>query len=221
MFFFKKKKIVPFSRSDFSWCIFLNFSWRWLSIGSGFVSHDLYLHGFFSASIKLPSDYTAGVVVAFYVSQNCLMFPFFFFALNLTQNYLKMEKKRGVHQSFYCFGVSVTISHDFVSLFLSLQFCSLLFWMATSIITLPPCDFPKKFFSFFPFIDECWKLFCIFSCYDGSWLSRNTTPHQGVQKASLFYVFLLISWFPHLLIVIANIFFFLCGNFFFETRKKQ
>ncbi|KAK9105859.1 hypothetical protein Scep_022703 [Stephania cephalantha] len=36
--------------------------------GSGFVSQDLYLHGFFSASIKLPSDYTAGVVVAFYMS---------------------------------------------------------------------------------------------------------------------------------------------------------
>lgn len=36
--------------------------------GSGFISQDLYLHGFFSASIKLPADYTAGVVVAFYVS---------------------------------------------------------------------------------------------------------------------------------------------------------
>ncbi|KAK4762540.1 hypothetical protein SAY86_008308 [Trapa natans] len=36
--------------------------------GSGFVSHDLYLHGFFGASIKLPADYTAGVVVAFYMS---------------------------------------------------------------------------------------------------------------------------------------------------------
>ncbi|CAO2832695.1 unnamed protein product [Amaranthus hypochondriacus] len=36
--------------------------------GSGFMSHDLYLHGFFSASIKLPADYTAGVVVAFYMS---------------------------------------------------------------------------------------------------------------------------------------------------------
>lgn len=36
--------------------------------GAGFMSHDLYLHGFFSASIKLPSDYTAGVVVAFYMS---------------------------------------------------------------------------------------------------------------------------------------------------------
>lgn len=36
--------------------------------GAGFVSQDLYFHGFFSASIKLPADYTAGVVVAFYVS---------------------------------------------------------------------------------------------------------------------------------------------------------
>ncbi|KAG7030567.1 putative xyloglucan endotransglucosylase/hydrolase protein 28 [Cucurbita argyrosperma subsp. argyrosperma] len=36
--------------------------------GAGFVSHDLYLHGFFSASIKLPADYSAGVVVAFYMS---------------------------------------------------------------------------------------------------------------------------------------------------------
>ncbi|KAL5099048.1 hypothetical protein RYX36_003375 [Vicia faba] len=36
--------------------------------GSGFVSHDLYLHGFFSVSIKLPADYTTGVVVAFYMS---------------------------------------------------------------------------------------------------------------------------------------------------------
>ncbi|WOL11612.1 putative xyloglucan endotransglucosylase/hydrolase protein 28 [Canna indica] len=36
--------------------------------GAGFVSQDLYLHGFFSASIKLPSDYAAGVVVAFYMS---------------------------------------------------------------------------------------------------------------------------------------------------------
>ncbi|KAK8624703.1 hypothetical protein V6N13_089591 [Hibiscus sabdariffa] len=37
-------------------------------IRSGFVSQDLYLHGYFSASIKLSVDYTAGVVVAFYVS---------------------------------------------------------------------------------------------------------------------------------------------------------
>uniref|UniRef100_A0A0A9E3U5 Xyloglucan endotransglucosylase/hydrolase n=1 Tax=Arundo donax TaxID=35708 RepID=A0A0A9E3U5_ARUDO len=36
--------------------------------GSGFISSDYYHHGFFSASIKLPSDHTAGVVVAFYLS---------------------------------------------------------------------------------------------------------------------------------------------------------
>ncbi|KAI6702445.1 hypothetical protein NL676_011581 [Syzygium grande] len=36
--------------------------------GSGFISSDMYRHGFFSAKIKLPSDYTAGVVVAFYTS---------------------------------------------------------------------------------------------------------------------------------------------------------
>ncbi|KAJ6816587.1 putative xyloglucan endotransglucosylase/hydrolase protein 28 [Iris pallida] len=36
--------------------------------GAGFASQDLYMHGFFSASIKLPSDYAAGVVVAFYMS---------------------------------------------------------------------------------------------------------------------------------------------------------
>uniref|UniRef100_A0A0D9XMW4 GH16 domain-containing protein n=1 Tax=Leersia perrieri TaxID=77586 RepID=A0A0D9XMW4_9ORYZ len=36
--------------------------------GSGFVSKSAYHHGFFSASIKLPDDYTAGVVVAFYLS---------------------------------------------------------------------------------------------------------------------------------------------------------
>ncbi|KAL0732917.1 hypothetical protein Bca4012_009127 [Brassica carinata] len=36
--------------------------------GSGFVSNDIYLHGFFSSSIKLPADYSAGVVIAFYLS---------------------------------------------------------------------------------------------------------------------------------------------------------
>jgi xyloglucan:xyloglucosyl transferase len=35
--------------------------------GSGFVSKTAYNHGFFDASIQLPDDYTAGVVVAFYV----------------------------------------------------------------------------------------------------------------------------------------------------------
>ncbi|XP_051123919.1 probable xyloglucan endotransglucosylase/hydrolase protein 30 [Andrographis paniculata] len=36
--------------------------------GSGFRSSDLYSHGLFSAKIKLPSDYTAGICVAFYTS---------------------------------------------------------------------------------------------------------------------------------------------------------
>lgn len=38
--------------------------------GSGFVSHDNYLYGFYSASIKLPADYTAGIVLAFYASNS-------------------------------------------------------------------------------------------------------------------------------------------------------
>ncbi|PIN10366.1 Xyloglucan:xyloglucosyl transferase [Handroanthus impetiginosus] len=36
--------------------------------GSGFKSSDLYNHGYFSAKIKLPPDYTAGIVVAFYTT---------------------------------------------------------------------------------------------------------------------------------------------------------
>ncbi|KAG9150465.1 hypothetical protein Leryth_010854 [Lithospermum erythrorhizon] len=36
--------------------------------GSGIISTDYYNHGFFSATIKLPSDHTAGIVVAFYTS---------------------------------------------------------------------------------------------------------------------------------------------------------
>ncbi|KAI4372375.1 hypothetical protein MLD38_010616 [Melastoma candidum] len=36
--------------------------------GAGFITSDMYQHGFFSAQIKLPSVYTAGVVVTFYMS---------------------------------------------------------------------------------------------------------------------------------------------------------
>ncbi|CAI9095297.1 OLC1v1031215C1 [Oldenlandia corymbosa var. corymbosa] len=36
--------------------------------GSGIISADYYNYGFFSARIKLPADYTAGIVVAFYTS---------------------------------------------------------------------------------------------------------------------------------------------------------
>ncbi|PAN43952.1 hypothetical protein PAHAL_9G005700 [Panicum hallii] len=36
--------------------------------GAGFISSHYYHHGFFSADIRLPKDHTAGVVVAFYLS---------------------------------------------------------------------------------------------------------------------------------------------------------
>ncbi|KAL6524737.1 putative xyloglucan endotransglucosylase/hydrolase protein 30 [Orobanche minor] len=36
--------------------------------GSGIISSDYYNYGFFSASIKMPSEHTAGVCVAFYTS---------------------------------------------------------------------------------------------------------------------------------------------------------
>ncbi|KAL3497908.1 hypothetical protein ACH5RR_040640 [Cinchona calisaya] len=36
--------------------------------GSGIISSDYYNYGFFSAKIKLPADYAAGIVVAFYTS---------------------------------------------------------------------------------------------------------------------------------------------------------
>lgn len=42
--------------------------------GSGLLSQDMYMYGLFSASMKLPDDYTAGVVAAFYTS-NGDMFP--------------------------------------------------------------------------------------------------------------------------------------------------
>ncbi|KAK4486544.1 hypothetical protein RD792_009228 [Penstemon davidsonii] len=36
--------------------------------GSGIISSDYYNYGFFSANIKMPSEHTAGIVVAFYTS---------------------------------------------------------------------------------------------------------------------------------------------------------
>ncbi|XP_073130752.1 probable xyloglucan endotransglucosylase/hydrolase protein 30 [Henckelia pumila] len=36
--------------------------------GSGIISSDYYNYGFFSAGIKMPSEHTAGIVVAFYTS---------------------------------------------------------------------------------------------------------------------------------------------------------
>ncbi|GLU05361.1 hypothetical protein SLE2022_224630 [Rubroshorea leprosula] len=40
--------------------------------GSGFISSSMYQYGFFSAKIKLPSDHTAGIVVAFYTSNGAV-----------------------------------------------------------------------------------------------------------------------------------------------------
>ncbi|GMP58029.1 hypothetical protein CsSME_00021854 [Camellia sinensis var. sinensis] len=44
------------------------------SSGSGLVSRNKYNYGFFSAGIKLPSGFTSGVVIAFYLS-NADLFP--------------------------------------------------------------------------------------------------------------------------------------------------
>ena len=63
MVIFVAKVLIFFGFENSGFCV----------AGSGFVSHDLYLHGYFSASIKLPADYTAGVVVAFYVSDLALI----------------------------------------------------------------------------------------------------------------------------------------------------
>eukprot|EP01018_Ginkgo_biloba_P007262 Gb_17580 [translate_table: standard] len=44
------------------------------SSGSGFISQDDFYYGFFSAAIKLPANYSAGIVVAFYTS-NADVYP--------------------------------------------------------------------------------------------------------------------------------------------------
>ncbi|XP_059656898.1 probable xyloglucan endotransglucosylase/hydrolase protein 30 [Cornus florida] len=43
--------------------------------GSGFISTDYYNYGLFSANIKLPSNYSAGIVVAFYTSNTDFFGP--------------------------------------------------------------------------------------------------------------------------------------------------
>lgn len=48
--------------------------WFWMEKGSGFISSRHYQHGFFSARIKLPAEYTAGICVAFYVSYFLFLF---------------------------------------------------------------------------------------------------------------------------------------------------
>ncbi|KAG6532453.1 hypothetical protein ZIOFF_006298 [Zingiber officinale] len=63
-------------------------------IGAAFASQDLYLHGFFSASIKLPSDYVAGVVVAFYVCFFALEFRFCSTFLYLFERRRRRRRRR-------------------------------------------------------------------------------------------------------------------------------
>ncbi|KAI3796479.1 hypothetical protein L1987_39150 [Smallanthus sonchifolius] len=46
---------------------------QWSTSGSGFVSRYTYNHGLFTASIKLPNSYSAGVVATFYLQNNELM----------------------------------------------------------------------------------------------------------------------------------------------------
>ncbi|KAG6492609.1 hypothetical protein ZIOFF_047574 [Zingiber officinale] len=63
-------------------------------IGAAFASQDLYLHGFFSTSIKLPSDYVAGVVVAFYVCFFTLEFRFCSTFLYLFERRRRRRRRR-------------------------------------------------------------------------------------------------------------------------------
>ncbi|MCE3216399.1 hypothetical protein HAX54_006344 [Datura stramonium] len=44
------------------------------SSGSGLISRDKYYYGFFNAALKLPANFTSGVIVAFYLS-NQNIFP--------------------------------------------------------------------------------------------------------------------------------------------------
>ncbi|KAG6521633.1 hypothetical protein ZIOFF_018758 [Zingiber officinale] len=63
-------------------------------IGAAFASQDLYLHGFFSDSIKPPSDYVAGVVVAFYVCFFTLEFRFCSTFLYLFERRRRRRRKK-------------------------------------------------------------------------------------------------------------------------------
>lgn len=59
--------ILAFFKSDLMFIHNFLFS-LFIFGGAGLVSRNKYHYGFFSASIKLPSGLTSGVVVAFYVS---------------------------------------------------------------------------------------------------------------------------------------------------------
>ncbi|KAG6472513.1 hypothetical protein ZIOFF_069978 [Zingiber officinale] len=83
-------------------------------IGVAFASQDLYLHGFFSASIKLPSDYVAGVVVAFYVCFFALEFRFcstflYLFERRRRRRRRKKQKQSLLRRDGLCNGPRITL----------------------------------------------------------------------------------------------------------------
>ncbi|KAG6488476.1 hypothetical protein ZIOFF_049719 [Zingiber officinale] len=76
---------------------------------------DLYLHGFFSASIKLPSDYVAGVVVAFYVCfftlefRFCSTFLYLFERRRRRRRRRKKQKQSLLRRDGLCNGPRITL----------------------------------------------------------------------------------------------------------------
>ncbi|KAG6486736.1 hypothetical protein ZIOFF_055315 [Zingiber officinale] len=84
---------------------------RALLASATFASQDLYLHGFFSASIKLPSDYVAGVVVAFYVCFFALKFRFCstFLYLFERRRRRKKQKQSLLRRDGLCNGPRITL----------------------------------------------------------------------------------------------------------------
>ena len=121
--------------------------------GSGFISQDLYLHGFFSASIKLPADYTAGVVVAFYVSnlfknliksliQDCLLFFWtFFWNFFIPCSYLNSKLNnliRPIRATWFFFFFLFSKSYV-LDVFFSLSFfLSFKFWLKNMVLSISP-----------------------------------------------------------------------------------
>ena len=117
--------------------------WWWLCIGSGFISSNMYQHGFYSSMIKLPADYTAGVVVAFYVSRR----PFIFICLITIKWFLYKNSSLFfwevvsfivvLHDCYFfftfwpeCF-IIIVLDHEFntFDLIIQLLFCFVLFIM--------------------------------------------------------------------------------------------
>jgi len=71
-FIFHNIKILYFVVWFFELTDFYFYFYEYI-IGSGFNTSNRYKYGLFSAKIKLPSNYTAGVCVTFYVSTQILL----------------------------------------------------------------------------------------------------------------------------------------------------